>query len=300
MSPQGPVAAMLQDGARLHLQHGPIDLIIQAESAAPTGRDLAYAGAARCFDTLLQGLVDELDDLRAAMTPHSRLPVGPVALRMHRAALPHCGAHFVTRMIAVAGAVADEVLDAMRAAAPLTRAFVNNGGDIALHLAPGQSYTAAISGLDGAGLGRIALTSGDGIGGMATSGTGGRSHSLGIADSVTVLAATAAQADAAATLIANAVDLPDHRGILRVPAEDLQPDSDLGRRLVVTQVPRLGATDRRAALAAGLGRAAQMLSRAEIRGAALFLQGEHALLGAGFETTQITGPSARVGKGCHA
>ena len=72
--------------------------------------------------------------------------------------------------------------------------------------------------------------------GIATSGRHGRSFSLGIADAVTVLARTAAQADAAATIIANAVDLPGHPAILRCPAHDLQPDSDLGARLVTRDV----------------------------------------------------------------
>ena len=65
--------------------------------------------------------------------------------------------------------------------------------------------------------------------GIATSGWRGRSFSLGIADAVTVLADRAAAADAAATIIANAVDLPGHPAIVRVPACELAPDSDLGR-----------------------------------------------------------------------
>ena len=66
--------------------------------------------------------------------------------------------------------------------------------------------------------------------GVATSGWRGRSFSLGIADAVTVLAATAAAADAAATIIANAVDLPGHPAIARRPASELEDDSDLGDR----------------------------------------------------------------------
>src|SRR5258708_14478124 len=77
--------------------------------------------------------------------------------------------------------------------------------------------------------------------GVATSGRHGRSFSLGIADSVTVLARTASQADAAATVIANAVDLPGHPAITRRRASDLQPDSDLGARLVTRDVGRLSA-----------------------------------------------------------
>ncbi len=79
--------------------------------------------------------------------------------------------------------------------------------------------------------------------GVATSGRHGRSFSLGIADAVTVLARTASQADAAATVIANAVDLPGHPAVIRVPANDLQPDSDLGARLVTRAVGNLSAAD---------------------------------------------------------
>ncbi len=97
-------------------------------------------------------------------------------------------------------------------------------------------------------LGRAAIRAGDGIRGIATSGWRGRSHSLGIADAVTVLAATASAADAAATIIANAVDLPGHPAIARRPARALSPDSDLGTRLVTVGVGALPAAeiDRRA------------------------------------------------------
>ena len=54
---------------------------------------------------------------------------------MHAAVAPFAEESFITPMAAVAGAVADEILQAMRRAAPLARAYVNNGGDIALHLA---------------------------------------------------------------------------------------------------------------------------------------------------------------------
>lgn len=298
MSGAGPAAALLQ-GGRLHLQHGPIDLICHAEGPDPDARDLAFAAAAHRFDGLLQALVDELPDLRRPLAPDSAAPRGPVARRMHRAALPHC-ATFVTPMIAVAGSVADEVLAAMRAATPLARAFVNNGGDIALHLAPGTRYAAAIAGLDGADLGRIAIGAGDRIGGIATSGARGRSLSLGIADSVTVLARSAAAADVAATLIANAVDLPGHPAILRAPADDMQPDSDLGARLVTRHVPKLSPADRATALVGGQARAQAMLDAGLIDGAALFVQGAQALAGHGFETHALTGRHARAERKDHA
>ena len=120
--------------------------------------------------------------------------------------------------------------------------------------------------------GHLTLHSHDGIRGIATSGWRGRSHSLGIADSVTVLAATAAQADAAATMIANAVNI-DHPGIQRRPACELRDDSDLGAQLVTVDVPTLPPALRDAALRAGARCAAEIQQRGLITAAVLMCQG---------------------------
>jgi ApbE superfamily uncharacterized protein (UPF0280 family) len=114
--------------------------------------------------------------------------------------------------------------------------------------------------------------------GIATSGRHGRSFSLGIADAVTVLARTASQADAAATIIANAVDLPEHPAILRAPAHDLQPDSDLGARLVTRGVGRLSCDEVATALDAGATCARALLAAGLIDGAALRLCSETVLV----------------------
>jgi ApbE superfamily uncharacterized protein (UPF0280 family) len=115
---------------------------------------------------------------------------------------------------------------------------------------------------------------------VATSGRHGRSFSLGIADAVTVLARTAAQADAAATIVANAVDLPGHPAIIRHPACDIQPDSDLGARLVTRDVGPLDDNEITDALAAGEGRAQQLLAAGLIEGAVLQVCGKLRILGA--------------------
>lgn len=270
----GPQAALLPDG-RLHLHHGPIDLVIMAEGQGEATRT-AYRAARDRFATVLAELVPELPLLRS---PLGAAPQGRIARRMHHACTSVAQGDFITTMAAVAGSVADTVLAAMLAATPLTRAHVNNGGDIALHLAPGATTRAAIAGLDGQISGHITLHAGDGIGGIATSGQGGRSLSLGIASSVTVLAPNAATADAAATLIANAVDLPDHPAITRQPARDLHPDSDLGQRLVVTHVGPLSADDIRTALSQGAARAQRLIDAGTIAAAALVLQGQGLMVG---------------------
>ena len=267
----GPVARMLPDGARLHLQHGPMDLILGADGA----RDVAFRAGWLRFRSILAELVAELPLLRREA---GEMPQGAVARRMTRAARPH-GPVFVTPMAAVAGAVAEAVLAAMTAAAPLTRAYVNNGGDIAFHLGEGQRFAMAIAGPDGASLGRVDLGSDQPARGIATSGWRGRSFSFGIADAVTVLARSAAEADVAATLIANAVDLPGHPAISRSPACALQPDSDLGPRLVTTGVGALNPAETAAALDHGAAAARAICARGLAVSAALFLDGQSRLVG---------------------
>ena len=280
----GPVAAVLS-GGRLHLQHGPIDLILGAEGAVARRR--AFAAATARFETVLEELVAELPLLRRPVAAGSERPRGVVARRMDAAVRPHAAAGFVTPMAAVAGAVADEVLQAMTAAAPLARAYVNNGGDIALHLAAGQRFCAQIAGLDGGELGRVTLAHGAGIGGIASSGRGGRSLSFGIADSVTVLARDAAADDVAATLIANAVTLGDHEQIRRQPACALDPDSDLGERAVVVAVGALRQDEIDQALEAGRAVAQRMLREGRIAGAALVLRGAARVVGAPLSVSEI-------------
>jgi uncharacterized protein len=276
-----PQIALLPDGKRLHLQDGPIDLVIEAK-----GRDadvrVAYEAAARRFTGLLDELCEELVELRMAADP-VRCPLkGVVARRMHAAVAPFAAEEFITPMAAVAGSVAEEILGAMLRAARLHRAYVNNGGDIALHLAGGEQFTVGLLDRpDRHGLMRtVMIDADDPARGVATSGRHGRSFSLGIADAVTVLAKTASQADAAATIIANAVDLPGHPAIVRCPANELQPDSDLDARLVTRDVGAIRESEIDDALRAGEKRAQQLLAVGLIEGAALRLLGETAVVGA--------------------
>ena len=272
---RSPQIGFLSDGRRFHLQDGPIDLIVEANGKEADVR-AAYEAAARRFTGLLDELCAELSELRKAADPARCLLQGTVARRMHGAVAPFAADHFITPMAAVAGAVAEEILGAMVEAANLKRAYVNNGGDIALHLADGEHFTVGLAERpDAPALMRTMVVHADDPSrGIATSGRHGRSFSLGIADAVTVLARTASQADAAATIIANAVDLPGHPAIVRYPAHDLQPDSDLGARLVTRGVGVLSADEIEAALESGAACARKLLTAGLIDGAALRLHGE--------------------------
>jgi ApbE superfamily uncharacterized protein (UPF0280 family) len=270
------------DGGRLHMQHGPIDLVLKAWGEA-AAIDRAMEAAWLRFGTILPELCAELGELRRPVTAKSRIvPMGSeVGRRMVAACLP-LSAEFITPMAAVAGAVADEMA-AVLAAHGIAKAFVNNGGDIALVLEPGQSLTLGVMGDFGRGPqpamnGSLVVRGEDAVRGVATSGARGRSFSLGIADSVTVLAASAAAADAAATIIGNAVDL-DHPGIRRRPASALDPDSDLREAMVTTAVPALLPGEIEDALRAGLARASELAQQGLIVDAALSLQGRTLVLG---------------------
>ena len=278
--------ALLPDGRRLHLQHGPIDLVIEAWGE-PAEVAAAYRQAADCFRHVLHGLVAELPALRQAVGSSEPVLRDRTAQRMLAACWPY-RARFITPMAAVAGAVADHVLAALLADRQLSKAYVNNGGDIALHLLPGESFDCGLVADPALPrlFGKMHVTAGLDVGGIATSGaatkgSGGRSFSFGIADSVTVLAINAAAADAAATMIANAVDLPGHPSIDRQPASAQDPDSDLGARLVTMSVPVLTDREIATALTRGLSLAAELRQRRLIQAAVLTLQGQFRICGAG-------------------
>ncbi|ASJ71361.1 UPF0280 family protein [Granulosicoccus antarcticus] len=275
---------------RLHLQHGPIDVIIEAVGRADEV-EKSYQQAGQAFSSVLDVLVAQLALLRQTISDEYETDrfSGDIARRMFRAAEPFRD-YWVTPMIAVAGAVADHLLAAMRTGRELDRIQVNNGGDIALYLSPDSTCRIGIctstSSTQHADV--ISLHADSGIGGVATSGWQGRSYSLGIADAVTVLADDAASADAAATLIANAIDLPDSSKVRRVAANCLSPDSDLGERLVTIAVERLCAAEKQSALQTGCTCARQLLERGLIAGAYLNLQGSSRVVGATFDDINLT------------
>jgi uncharacterized protein len=126
--------------------------------------------------------------------------------------------------------------------------------------------------------GTARITARDGARGVATSGWRGRSFSLGIADAVTVVAGTASHADAAATLIANAVDLPGHPAIARASARSRDPQSDLGERLVTLAVGPLREAEITQALECGAREAELWRDRGLIEAAALSLCGRTRLV----------------------
>ena len=292
----------LLSGGRWHFQHGPIDIVIHAEGQADA-LQAAHQAAWGRFETMLAELVAELPTLRlpVAGLPQMRWPLadacpvqGVIARRMWDACAPLVddADGYLTPMAAVAGSVAQELVACYQRPG-IERALINNGGDIALHLAPGTQarvglyadlarFDAAAATRTAAGRLRtdldVVVHAFEPVRGVATSGWRGRSHSRGIADSVTVLAATAAMADAAATVVANAVDLADghqaaQAGIVRLPANSQRDNSDLGTIAVTVNVPSLPAALVLQALQRGLACARRLQGRGLLQAALLVCQG---------------------------
>ena len=272
------LAGLLPDGRRLHLQHGPIDLVIEAFGP----RDeigAAYRQARTRFETVLTELVEELPVLRQPVRDPRPGVAGPTAIRMMDAVWPHRDA-VVTSMAAVAGSVADEVMASLIDGRSLDKAYINNSGDISVYLTPGQTLRLGIVGqlfrpaIDGT----AELSFDRPVRGVATSGWQGRSWSLGIADAVTVLAESAAAADVAATLIANNVNV-EHPRIERAPASELDDQTDLGSRLVTVDVGRLDTEAVESALSKGMQTAQNMCDCGLITAAVLVLKDEIRAIG---------------------
>ena len=263
---------------RLHLQHGPIDLILHVDASEEIRKRL-YSTAKKRFSTVLQELVVEMDLLKQPWSADLPDPKGGIAQKMCFAV--RGSDIFVTPMAAVAGAVADEMLETMlfEAQKPdscvehIHRMYVNNGGDIAFWLNTGESFSIGV--VDNPGIpelnARVSLAYESPVRGIATSGWRGRSLSLGIADAVTVLAGSAATADAAATLIANDVNV-DYPGILKRPAYEVKDESDLGMLPVTVDVPPLPVDQISEALKRGAQTAGNFIRTGKIEAAYLSLQ----------------------------
>ena len=213
---------------RLFLNHGPIDIVLEA-----FGKDkpLAYEKAKKYFSTLLNELVLDMDLLKKEVVPHRNFN-NKISQSMQNATEKFYP-DFITPMAAVAGSVADNILNVLVKDTKLEKAYVNNGGDVSFYLTENQTVKSSLASIPNI-IAEIDYK--DKSRGIATSGWRGRSFSLGIADSVTVLADNAAMADAAATIIANSVNIKNHPSIIKKPAEEIYEDSDLKNLMVTVEV----------------------------------------------------------------
>ncbi|MCP4628367.1 MAG: UPF0280 family protein [bacterium] len=228
--------SMIDDESVL-VECGPMRLVIRAWQKGQPQIEVARGAAeesigyleqvARCRSVLIQSIPDivslQEEDLAAKMIT----------------AVEAVGDDDLTPMAAVAGTIADAVADWL-VGQNMDRVIVDNGGDIASRLKAGEAATVGIRPrLDNFQISHVLHLDGSQASwGVATSGFGGRSRTRGIASAVTVLAANASVADAAATAIGNACFVEDD-SFIQVPAESLDPNTDLAGLSVTTKVGEL-------------------------------------------------------------
>jgi ApbE superfamily uncharacterized protein (UPF0280 family) len=179
----------------------------------------------------------------------------------------------LTPLAAVAGAASDVVADFIFSKGG-TKIIVDNGGDIAIRLREGEVARVGVKTEIDADRPTYLITidSTMGIGGVATSGLGGRSFTKGIASAATVLSKTASFADAAATVIGNFTTVEDPN-ILRTLAEKIYPDTDIPGEWVTIRVGELSQEKIEKALDESLSKAYGIIQKGLINGALIALRG---------------------------
>jgi len=254
------------------LEYGPISMVIEAGKNGRPMTTAALKGADTAVQQLeaLSGVLQKGKVLTARSTIDE---VNPDILNRMIEVTKATGEPDITPMAAVAGAIAERVMEAVISQGA-TRVIVNNGGDIAFRLEPGTSLRAGIvTDLAGGNITHfLDIKEEYGLGGIATSGFGGRSFTKGIASAVVVLAETAAQADACATMLANAVNADDPE-IKRSPAELLDPLTDIRGQMVTEKVGKIDRQKVQEAILSGQNKFYSYRNRGLLFGTLIALQG---------------------------
>lgn len=182
----------------------------------------------------------------------------------------------VTPLIAVAGAGADEVADFVLSTGQANKIVVNNGGDIAIRLKDDESARVGIKTdlTDRAVTHVMAVTVSSKIGGVATSGFGGRSFTRGVANAAVAIANDATSADVAATLVGNATDV-ESPSVRKVLAKELYEGTDIPNLSVTKAIGRLEKWEVEEALNRGMQKAETFQERGLIRGVFLVVKDQH-------------------------
>ena len=242
-----------EEDNRLFLRHGPINIVLEAIGI---DKDLAYQNVKEYFETILEQLVLDMDLLKKEVVFNRKFN-NKISQSMQDAT-ERFTPTFITPMAAVAGSIADNILRVLINNTNLEKAYVNNGGDVSFYLNKNQIMKSSLAAIPNM-IAEIKYK--DKSRGIATSGWRGKSFSRGIADSVTVLADNAAMADAAATMIGNAVDIYNHPKIKKQPANEMYEDSDLKNLLITVEVGLLTKVEIKEALKNGYQTALQYINK---------------------------------------
>ncbi|MFZ3048458.1 MAG: hypothetical protein WA151_21295 [Desulfatirhabdiaceae bacterium] len=255
----------LPGGRAVLAENGPLHMVIQAFQGPDPHLERAMDAAEYAFDCLKR-VADQLPVLKRWPGDIHALPSDPIPRAMVES-VRAIGDSDLTPMAAVAGTLADAVADWLFELG-LSRVIVDNGGDIAIRLAPGETARVGLRPeIQHPEISHVlTLDSRHRSWGVNTSGLGGRSFTCGVASAVTAIARTSSLADAAATAVANACFVAG-ADVVQMPAEQLDPNTDIPGLLVTVTVGRLSPTQTAEALSNALKKAEQLTQKGVILGA---------------------------------
>ena len=255
----------LPGGRAVLAENGPLRMVIQAWQGPDPRLELAMEAAKYAFDCLKR-VAGQLAVLKRRPADIIELPSEPIS-RVMIASVRAIGDADLTPMAAVAGSLADAVADWLFGLG-LSRVIVDNGGDIAIRLAEGETIRVGLRPeIQHQQMSHVLTLDGrHSSWGVCTSGLGGRSFTCGFASAVTAIARSSSLADAAATSVANACFV-DGADVLQVPAEKLDPNTDIPGLLVTVKLGRLSPGQTAEALSKALKKAEQLTQKGVIWGA---------------------------------
>lgn len=258
---------------KIYFEHGPVQMTVEAKRDDQTLL-AEIRKAAETIPDVLESLVEVLAIARQPWPQIDSARKLPPVLRCMLESVAMTQDATLTPMAAVAGTFADIIADNLIDAGA-TKVIVNNGGDIALRLKMNETARVGISPKSGGSQlsHYLPLNAKSGIGGVTTSGLGGRSLTLGVADAVVVLGRNASIADACSTLIANRTDVA-YSQVHREPAQRVFPDTDIPEMWVTTHVDDLPDWAVSQALSRGLEKTTKLVRKKIIFGAIIFVAGK--------------------------
>jgi len=261
----------LSDGTVL-VDHGPMRMFISASENGRPLVNLAEEGAYLAIG-VLEDLAKFLPIVKKKSLDLEVEEAFPDVIRRMIEATKMMEEPDLTPLAAVAGTASDVVADFIFSRGG-TKIIVDNGGDIAIRLREGEvvrvGVKTEINAKQPAYL--ISIDTQMKIGGVATSGLGGRSFTKGIASAATVLSESASLSDAAATVIGNFTNIEDP-SITKSLAERVYPDTDISGEWVTIKVGKLSEEKIEEALNKGLSKAYSICQKGLIDGALIALQG---------------------------
>ena len=255
------------------VDYGPIHMFIHASEDGKPLVALAKEGAHLAMK-ILEDLAKFLSTIKKKSQELEVEERFPDVVRRMIEATKRMGEPDLTPLAAVAGTASDVVADFMFNRGG-SKIIVDNGGDVAIRLREGEVARVGIKTEIDAKQPTylVSIDSTMGIGGVATSGLGGRSFTKGIASSATALSENAALADAAATVVGNFTNVEDPN-IMRSPAEKIYPDTDIPGEWVTLSVGRISREKIEEALKNGLSKAESLCRRGLMKNALIALKGE--------------------------